>query len=1111
MTEPVSVEEFIQDTLKDIHSPSESEFSTKISSIRQTIHSLDEGLETDRSILSKSRKFVKSVVSSGLGYAASTLALCDHLENLGQFALEPVDTNGSDLTAGFCQFSVIHRDLGIMFKHLMQNLNSILVFPMETFLQGDLKSDLKKPFDKALKEYEYKYEKLKKEKLQAMKESGVYTPETFTVEMAENLEKERRRLQLEVCEYFIKVNEVKSKKGADFLQHFIDFYHTHLHYLKECVEVMEHFGKKMPDLANRISSLQKQHDTQKRHLVDTRECVRKLLEKEPTKKPRNIAFNSVQAAPSCGYPSTQTVPVNLSYGTQKSGFLLKKSDGKVKRIWQRRRVCVSDHELCLYHADESKPPVRLMLLTCQLKLPGEHPSPNVSAPVDQSGDTPDTASSVARRSFFLVSNNRTYHFQAEDDKDFAEWTSVLSNAMQAVFNEAMNSGGQGHASNGLDMYTSSHHSRGSSITGSEVDLLVSHAVAPSSLSRSSTGGSGDAANVLTGAQLHQAIQRIMRTKVPGNHICADCGRPDPEWVSVNLGVLICLECCGTHRELGVQCSRTQSLLMDDLSTSQLLLPRFIGNRLFNDVYESSLSETTKPTASSDSASRRNFIRCKYQEKKFITSTMGCLNTIGRRRRTSMDTTITADTSLSSSDVDRFLKRDLLRAIRTGDLSTLIQVHAEGLDLTAPIDVVDDSGTSVVGNTALHFTIENAAVDGILGSSPYLYLSILEFIIQNSSAQNLQRENAMGETPLHYAAKFASADAIRLLLCIGGTPTAMISATNMLDQTPLDVVRVKLKTETNQKKVGQLRQCERLLLLAQDCSSEALKSGGLSFASTTADAEMAAQKRLVDAIDDLETVQWGVDVTAATIATSLMKRSNSVQEDSLSRAIGETIAGAIGVSGPIANGPQGSTAASPKRTPLSFNLRSNSTNSAACHSPKYGGALATIPRKKGPAPKPPSDVSWFSISTDASTSEHTPASLSRRLSGGCASLFTRSSRTYASTLAAPIPDPIGDHIDVLLDVLEEHPTCDSFSNEADNKEVEPSRQSPGQASLQRAIALYDCDAENSDELTFKKGEVIIVVRDVEQYWWEGYIENEPSRRGLFPLTYVKLQPPSTDTN
>ncbi|VDM04389.1 unnamed protein product [Schistocephalus solidus] len=110
----------------------------------------------------------------------------------------------------------------------MQNLNSILVFPMETFLQSELKSDLKKPFEKALKDYEYKYEKLRKEKIQAMKESGVYMPDVFTAEMADDLEKERRRLQLEVCEYLIKVNEVKSKKGADFLQHFIDFYRAHL-------------------------------------------------------------------------------------------------------------------------------------------------------------------------------------------------------------------------------------------------------------------------------------------------------------------------------------------------------------------------------------------------------------------------------------------------------------------------------------------------------------------------------------------------------------------------------------------------------------------------------------------------------------------------------------------------------------------------------------------------------------------------------------------------------------------------------------------------------------------------------------------------------------------
>ncbi|BHF83853.1 Arf-GAP with SH3 domain, ANK repeat and PH domain-containing protein 1 [Sparganum proliferum] len=86
-------------------------------------------------------------------------------------------------------------------------------------------------------------------------------------------------------------------------------------YLKECVCVMEHFGKSMPDLANRISLLQRQHDAQKRRLVDTRENVRRLLEKEP---------NSTSTA----LPN-QPLQINPAYGTRKSGFLLKKSDGKV--------------------------------------------------------------------------------------------------------------------------------------------------------------------------------------------------------------------------------------------------------------------------------------------------------------------------------------------------------------------------------------------------------------------------------------------------------------------------------------------------------------------------------------------------------------------------------------------------------------------------------------------------------------------------------------------------------------------------------------------------------------------------------------------------------------
>jgi hypothetical protein len=42
------------------------------------------------------------------------------------------------------------------------------------------------------------------------------------------------------------------------------------------------------------------------------------------------------------------------------------------------------------------------------------------------------------------------------------------------------------------------------------------------------------------------------TSLPGNGQCCDCPASNPEWASVSLGTLICLECAGLHRGLGVQ-------------------------------------------------------------------------------------------------------------------------------------------------------------------------------------------------------------------------------------------------------------------------------------------------------------------------------------------------------------------------------------------------------------------------------------------------------------------------------------------------------------------------------------------------------------------------------
>ncbi|RIB12559.1 hypothetical protein C2G38_2200324 [Gigaspora rosea] len=82
-----------------------------------------------------------------------------------------------------------------------------------------------------------------------------------------------------------------------------------------------------------------------------------------------------------------------------------------------------------------------------------------------------------------------------------------------------------------------------------------------------------------------------------NTSCADCGARKTEWCSINLGIVLCIECSGIHRSLGTHISKIRSLTLDTTSyTPDLVqLIKSIGNARSNAIWEATLSTKEQHT------------------------------------------------------------------------------------------------------------------------------------------------------------------------------------------------------------------------------------------------------------------------------------------------------------------------------------------------------------------------------------------------------------------------------------------------------------------------------------------------------------------------------------
>ncbi|KAL6457150.1 hypothetical protein MHYP_G00341130 [Metynnis hypsauchen] len=105
-------------------------------------------------------------------------------------------------------------------------------------------------------------------------------------------------------------------------------------------------------------------------------------------------------------------------------------------------------------------------------------------------------------------------------------------------------------------------------------------------------------------------------KQPENSSCADCGAPDPDWASYKLGIFVCLNCSGTHRNLS-DISRIKSIRLDFWDDDLVQFMKANGNKVAKDFYEKFVPVFYyRPQQDDCEVLREQWIRAKYERLEF---------------------------------------------------------------------------------------------------------------------------------------------------------------------------------------------------------------------------------------------------------------------------------------------------------------------------------------------------------------------------------------------------------------------------------------------------------------------------------------------------------------
>uniref|UniRef100_A0A670XXQ0 ArfGAP with GTPase domain, ankyrin repeat and PH domain 1 n=1 Tax=Pseudonaja textilis TaxID=8673 RepID=A0A670XXQ0_PSETE len=381
----------------------------------------------------------------------------------------------------------------------------------------------------------------------------------------------------------------------------------------------------------------------------------------------------------------------------KQGMLLKRSGKSLNKEWKKKYVTLGDDGVLTYHPSlhdymQNVHGKEIDLLRTTVKVPGKRPprATSVCAPIsnqrtnglskEMSGlhispnpgnVTTSTSVSHMTSGISLLSFNsrpdgmhqRSYSVSSAD-----QWSEVTVIANSGISNDQEENfeftivsltGQTWH------FEATTYEERDAWVQAIESQILASLQSCESSKNKSR----------LTSQNEVMALQSIRNVR--GNSHCVDCEIQNPDWASLNLGALICIECSGIHRNLGTHLSRVRSLDLDNWPVELIKVMSSIGNELANSIWEENTQGRTKPLPNSTREEKEQWIRAKYEQKHFL-APLQCL--------------------------DLSLGQHLLRATAEEDLRTVILLLAHGTR-----EEVNETCGEGDGRSALHLACRKGNV------------------------------------------------------------------------------------------------------------------------------------------------------------------------------------------------------------------------------------------------------------------------------------------------------------------------------------------------------------------------------------------------------------------